>query len=205
MHSTYWYLLDLPQDAPREGPELLTACTDRWLSEYQRILDENNWFQELYCAERGGASVAHPELSGQTGDFDEAEHRALLSLISELSMYGRLSEGDFLDVNPMSFGPRGQDESLLNNMDTTALRDLVLDRGARYLQKCYAQLALDPSANIGLESYQRSCFARRYELFLSSPCRPFSDELPSPYDYPCADLRSGSKGREAILAVDIHT
>lgn len=207
MHSTFWYLLSLEADAPTGGAALLDHCTDVWLRDYEHILDENNWYQPLYCAEEHGSVVKHPELGGEPADFSDSMDKALLAVAYSLSMYARSSGQDFLDINPLSIGPRGEDESLVGEMDSEQLKELLLRLGAKYLRDSY-QVLLDGTGakdSMSLSDFQRSAFARRYELFCGSISRPFSDEYPSPYVYPCADLRLAGSPRQAILAVDIHT
>lgn len=207
MHSTFWYLLSLEEDAPDGGQPLLDHCTNLWLRDYEHILDENNWYQPLYCAEEDGSVVCHPEAGGEPADFADSLDRALLAVTYSLAMYARASGQQFLDINPLSIGPRGQDERLVGEMDCGQLKELLLNLGAKYLRDSYQDLLEGSQSgdSMGLSDYQRSAFSRRYELFRGSLSRPFSDQYPSPYVYPCADLRLSGSPRQAVLAVDIHT
>lgn len=208
MHSTYFFLLDLEDAAPREGQALLDACTEVFLDRYQSVLDENNWFEPLFCVERGGAGVRAEGVQGQVPSFEDSRRRAAASVISDLSMYGRSLSGEgpvFLDVNPLAFGPRGQDEVLVDNLDEQGIKELIYDRAVNYLAACYARLSKqNPESD--LSDYQRAAFVKRFELFRGALDAPFSDSYPTPYDYPAMDLRHAKDpARQAILGVDIHT
>lgn len=207
MHSIFYFLMDLDGDAPRGGRELLDCAMGVFESRYMDRLDDNNWLDPLFCVEKGGESVRAEGVQGDIPSFDESRRRAAASVISDLSMYGRSFSGEgpvFLDVNPLSIGPRGQDEVLVDNLDERGIKELIYDRSAAYLAAVYAKLS-DERPEPGLYDYQRSAFVKRFELFRGAGDAPFSDSYPTPYEYPAMDLRHERSGRELILALDIHT
>jgi hypothetical protein len=211
MHSTFYFLLDLEDNDPRDGQGLLQACRNRWMEAYEEVMDENNWSTVIYCAERDGASVTDQGLTfdHEPPSYLDALRNSTMAVAYDLSMYGKsgINTGEvFLDINPFGAGNPGQDDSMLSELGDQALTELIAERGAAYLAASYAELAKNPNRELIFHEYRRGAFAKRFELFMMSSRRPFSADFPTPYEYPAIDLRHQPfTGREAILAVDIHT
>jgi len=210
MHSAFFFLLDLDDDAPISGPELMAEAVSVFEDRYGSVLDENNWCQPILICEKDGQSQKAAELEGPAMSFHEAWHAATISVVHQLAIIDSALSGEqgpvFLDLNPFSLGVPGQDQALVENLSSEQISQLISERGAAYLAESYRQLA-DHQAyapNL-LESYQRGCFARCFEFFKSADQPPFSDSFPSPYQYSAVDLRTGPSARQAILVVDIHT
>ena len=207
MHSNCYFLLDLEEDDPRQGQGLLDVCYRNWLEHYDSVLDDNNWFKVLYCAEQNGQSAVDQELDCEARTYLDLLRDATVSVAYDLSIYSSGSqESVFLDLNPWGGANSGQDDQLLSQLGDEALGDLIAERGSAYLASSYTALDKEPLSVDGYKSYRRGAFARCFEQFFSSSRRPFSSEMPTPYQYPAVDLRHHQlTGREAILVVDIHT
>lgn len=203
MHANYLYLLDGNDGSVEEPADLVR----NWESEYDRILDENNWYKPIAAFWQGQSYQCDNEnddsfsKSNEMTTIEEWMKSAMVIAAYEMHLYG--ASGFFLQNDA---------DKQVEEMNREDLRSAILTEIPRVLSEMFAKaVGSEPNAGYEREQYERHSMARGYEYFMYSDIPPFTrSSYPSPYYWRTVDMRTLHSGEfdpenDAILMMDIHT
>lgn len=217
MHASYFFLID-GLEMRQTDKRLSQEAMSRFLSRYEDLCNENNWYQEEVLLLSSGRLIQLCD----TSDF-----RGRDVLYREWSTIAKTQRWPYAmrlaaEVVALDMGVRGaesfalchtQGNEELSKMSREQLVESIRVEIPQRLAKSYQLVVAGKPSKDDLDDYRRSKLAKQYEYFRDaerSGFVPFTTGLPYPHDdYRCIDLRDNQaktiSKSEALIVVDIHT